>query len=350
VQISGPDADVLLTAAYAVEQGFASAPELVQNQNDWGAKYLTGQIIVAQDRAREYGLTSQSISEALDGFFDGREISTFRQGDRLIPIVLRGEARYRDSFTDLSNVAIEAEGGTVSLDQFASLLPDLAFSSLRRIDQRRTVTVSAISSALTAQALYDHIRPTLDALDLGPAYAVKIAGELEQTGEVRTKLGAGAPVAAVVMLLGLMAQFNSFRRVGLTLACVPLVVVGVPLALLATGQPLSFFGILGLIALSGIIINNAIVLIDQIDIEREDLPLNDAITQAARKRFRPILLTSLTTAVGLAPMAISGGALWEPMATLMMGGLGVASLLALFYVPAVYRLLFRPEGEAGQQS
>ncbi|MGB3624656.1 MAG: efflux RND transporter permease subunit [Henriciella sp.] len=111
---------------------------------------------------------------------------------------------------------------------------------------------------------------------------------------------------------------------------------------LATGQPLSFFGILGLIALSGIVFNNAIVLIDQIDIKRAAKPLNDAIIEAARKRFRPILLTSLTTVLGLAPMAISGGTLWEPMATLMMGGLGTASILALFYVPALYRLLFRP--------
>jgi multidrug efflux pump subunit AcrB len=98
---------------------------------------------------------------------------------------------------------------------------------------------------------------------------------------------------------------------------------------------------LGLIALSGIIINNAIVLIDQIDIERATPPLNAAIAEAARKRFRPILLTSLTTVLGLLPMALSGGALWEPMATLMIGGLGVSSIMTLVYVPALYRVLFR---------
>jgi multidrug efflux pump subunit AcrB len=115
----------------------------------------------------------------------------------------------------------------------------------------------------------------------------------------------------------------------------------VPLALIGLNQPLSFFGTLGLIALSGIIINNAIVLIDQIDIERETLPLSEAIAEAARKRFRPILLTSLTTVLGLLPMALGGGALWQPMATLMIGGLGVSSVMTLFYVPALYRVLFR---------
>jgi multidrug efflux pump subunit AcrB len=203
--------------------------------------------------------------------------------------------------------------------------------------------VTAISSDLSALELVAHIQPTLDRLstELGPAYAIRIGGEVEQAGEVRGKLGAGLPVALVVMLTALMAQFNSFRRVGLTLLCVPLVVVGVPLALIGLNQPLSFFGTLGLIALSGIIINNAIVLINQIDIERETRPVSEAISEAARKRFRPILLTSLTTVLGLLPMALSGGALWEPMATLMIGGLGVSSILTLFYVPALYRVLFR---------
>ena len=141
--------------------------------------------------------------------------------------------------------------------------------------------------------------------------------------------------------VALMVQFNSFRRVGLTLLCVPLVVVGVPVALIGLDQPLSFFGTLGLIALSGIIINNPIVLIDQIDIDGRTQPLNEAIAEAARKRFRPILLTSLTTVLGLLPMALGGGALWEPMATLMIGGLGVSSILSLVYVPALYRVLFR---------
>jgi multidrug efflux pump subunit AcrB len=136
-------------------------------------------------------------------------------------------------------------------------------------------------------------------------------------------------------------QFNSFRRTLLTFISIPLIFVGIPYGLLLTGQPLSFFGTLGIISLAGIIINNAIVLIDQIDIERANLDLRDAIVAASEKRLRPILLTSATTVLGLAPMAIAGGALWQPMAVLMMSGLAVASLLTLFFVPAGYFLLFR---------
>ena len=143
------------------------------------------------------------------------------------------------------------------------------------------------------------------------------------------------------MVLAIILQFNSLRRTLLTFLTIPLILVGIPYGLLATGQPLSFFGTLGIISLAGIIINNAIVLIDQIDIERSHADLRDAIIAASQKRLRPILLTSATTVLGLAPMAVAGGALWQPMAVLMMSGLAVASLLTLLFVPAGYFVLFR---------
>ena len=154
-------------------------------------------------------------------------------------------------------------------------------------------------------------------------------------------MAAGIPYTLVVMLAALTFQFNSARRVVLTLMTIPLIVVGAPLAPDLANRPLSFFGILGLLSLMGIIINNAIVLIDQIDIERETQNLDDAIVTAAKKRVRPVMLASLTTVLGLVPMALNGGALFEPMATLMVGGLLLASPLTLFFVPPTYRLFFR---------
>lgn len=352
IEISGPNGQQLLDAAHQVRSAFASAPGIVQNRNNWGARVFEGQIKIAQDRLRAYGLTSQDVSDALEGYFDGTQISVFRDDDKEVPIILRGNPKDRKSYQAIANAIVEANGQPLSLDQFSKLRPNLEFSSLRRIDQRRTITVSAISDAITAFDLHDHVRPTLKKLahDLGPAYRITVGGEIEDSAEVREKLGGGFPAAIAVMLIALMVQFNSFRRVAITLLSVPLVIVGVPLALLATGQPLSFFGTLGLIALSGIIINNAIVLIDQIDIEREDKSRDDAVVAAAKKRFRPVLLTSLTTVVGLVPMAIAGGALWEPMATLMIGGLGIASILTLFWVPALYRLFFRDGAHAAAAS
>lgn len=348
VEIAGPDADRLLHAALEVRAAFSTVPGLIQNREDWGGRRLTGTIEIAQDRIREYGLTSQDVADALETFFDGRQFSTLRQGDDLIPIVLRGAPQDRTTFEAIANAGVEANGQILSLDQFADIEPRTEIATLRRIDQRRTIIVSAIPEAMTAYDLLDIVQPELDriATELGPAYTFHIGGEIEAAGDVRELLSGGLPFACMVMVLALMIQFNSFRRVGITLAAVPLVIAGVGPTLIATGQPLSFFGILGLLALTGIIANNVIVLIDQIDIERKDKSLDDAIVEAARKRLRPILLTSLTTVIGLAPMALAGGALWEPMATLMIGGLGVAALLALFWVPALYRVAFMHERSA----
>jgi multidrug efflux pump subunit AcrB len=194
---------------------------------------------------------------------------------------------------------------------------------------------------LTAGNLLKAIQPGLQARDLSGGYRLAIGGELQKSAETNERLAAGLPAALAVMVLAIILQFNSFRRTLLTFMTVPLILVGIPFGLLATGQPLSFFGTLGVISLAGIIINNAIVLIDQIDIERTQLGLREAIVAASCQRLRPILLTSATTVLGLAPMAIAGGALWQPMAVLMMSGLAVASLLTLLFVPAGYFLLFR---------
>ena len=241
----------------------------------------------------------------------------------------------------LTSATFPKDGELISLAQIATLRPGLDFSRIRRKNQERTIIVSGRSASLTAGDLLQAIRPGLQALDLSSAYHIAIGGELDKSAETNRKLAAGLPAALVMMVLAIILQFNSFRRTLLTFLTIPLILIGIPMGLLATGQPLSFFGTLGVISLAGIIINNAIVLIDQIDIERVRLDLRDAVIVAAQKRLRPILLTSATTVLGLAPMAIAGGALWQPMAVLMMSGLAVASLLTLVFVPAGYFLLFR---------
>jgi multidrug efflux pump subunit AcrB len=237
-------------------------------------------------------------------------------------------------------MSVHTKRGLISLDQVAVFQSKLEFSQLRRENQERRITISGKSETLSASEVEALIAPTLAALDLGPDYAIEIGGETADAAEANEDLLAGMPFAAIAMIAALVYQFNSFRRVLLTFMTIPLIMIGAPLTLLLTNMPLSFFGILGLISLMGIIINNAIVLIDQIDIERRDMPLDDAIVAASKKRVTPVLLTSLTTVLGLLPMAIAGGALFEPMAALMIGGLLVASPVTLVFVPPAYRMLF----------
>jgi multidrug efflux pump subunit AcrB len=341
VEISGSDGDRLLALSQSVRSLFQAAPGTRENEDDWGNKLIKVVIDIDQDRARQLGITSEEITQLLNTYFSGAAVSIYREGDNLIPIVLRAGAHTSESLEGLTSATFVKNGTIIPLAQIAKLKPGFDFARIRRKNQQRTITVVARSASLTAGQLLDSIRPGLQALDLAGGYHIDIAGEIQKSAETNQKLVAGFPVALGVMILAIILQFNSFRRTLLTFVTIPLILIGIPFGLLATGQPLSFFGTLGIISLSGIIINNAIVLIDQIDIEREKLALRDAIAAAAKQRLRPILLASATTVLGLAPMAIAGGALWQPMAVLMMSGLAIASLLTLFFVPAGYFLLFR---------
>lgn len=343
VEISGPEGDRLLALSQKVRSLFQAAPGIRDNEDDWGNKLIKVVIDIDQDRARQLGITSEEITQLLNTYFSGTAVSIYREGDNLIPIVLRATAHTSESLEGLTSATFAKNGALIPLAQIARLKPGFDVARIRRKNQERTITVTARSASLTAGQLLDSIRPALQSLDFSGGYHIDIAGEIQKSAETNQKLVAGFPAALGVMILAIILQFNSFRRTLLTFITIPLILIGIPFGLLATGQPLSFFGTLGIISLSGIIINNAIVLIDQIDIEREKLDLRSAIVAASGKRLRPILLTSATTVLGLAPMAIAGGALWQPMAVLMMSGLAIASLLTLFFVPAGYFLLFRFE-------
>jgi len=340
IKIIGPDPDVLMNAAETVSAGFAKLPELVKNEDDWGNKIIKIVVDISQDKARELGVTSKEISEVMEAYFSGTQYSVFRDGDEQIPIVLRATREKRNSLEGLANLTVAAGDKLISVDQVSNFKPRIEFAQIRRENQFRQITISAKSARLSAQQTLAHIQPLLDSLNLGPEYKIKVAGEIEDGAKVYGQLNGNLPYALAVMLAALMFQFNSVRRVALTFLTIPLVLIGSPIALWLTGRPMSFFAVLGLISLMGIIINNAIVMIDQIDLERTTKNLRDAIATAARKRAKPIILTSLTTILGLVPMAISGGALFEPMATAMIGGMLISSPLTLIFVPSLYYLFF----------
>ncbi|WP_298922151.1 efflux RND transporter permease subunit [uncultured Roseobacter sp.] len=350
IEIFGPDADVLTEAAAKIERAIAEFPRVVKKETDWGNKTVKVVIDVDQDKAREFGVTSKDISNVMESYFSGTQYSTFREGDEQIPIVLRANERSRDSVEDLTNLTIEAGGQLISIDQIANFRPKFEFSEIRRENQVRRIVISGKSDLYSAAETYTRLQPVIDALDLGSEYSVNIAGELENSADTNGQLLSNLPLAMGIMFAALIFQFNSMRRSCATLMTIPLIVIGAPYSMALMGQPLSFFAILGLMSLMGIIINNAIVLIDQIDIELETMPLKEAIVCASQKRLRPILLTSLTTVCGLIPMVISGGSLFQPMAVIMIGGLIAASPLSLFFVPSLYYLLMRSRGTANTKT
>lgn len=343
VEISGSNLERLLSLGGEVEDLFATAPGIQENKHNWGEKLVKFVIDIDQDKARRLNMSSQDMAQTLSAYFDGFEISEFRDADQTIPIMMRSIERDRNSIGDLLDIILPGgnENNLTPLEQLAVLKPQLENSQIRRNDQVRTITITGRSTSITADALYAHIKPGLDALEMPSDFSITIGGEIEDSKEIYTKLGNGLPYAFLLMILAVVFQFNSLRRGLVIFMTVPLALVGVPIGLWITGEPMSFFAMLGIISLAGIIINNAIVLVDQIDIELKSNPISEAIRLAGTKRLRPILLTSITTVVGLAPLYFFGGALWSPLAAVMMFGLAFASALTLVFVPAAYMLFFR---------
>ncbi len=340
-KIRGNDPDLLMSLAKQIEIGFAEVPGIVTNMNDWGNKVYKLVFDIKQDKARNYGLTSKELANTLATYFSGTVHSTFRDGEFQIPITLRLEKNDTHTIDKIKNLTILTEQGAIPLSQVAEIKPELYHSVIRRENQVKQITVLGKSTTHTAYEVQELMAATIENLELPPDYEVFTGGESETSEEVNDLLVNGMTPALILMFAALIFQFNSIRRLFIAFATIPFVIIGVPITLMLTGSPLSFFGILGMISLAGIIINNAIVLVDQIDIERTNYKFEQAILTAAKSRVTPILLTSFTTVLGLLPMALSGGALFEPMAILMIGGLLVASPITLLVVPSLYFLLLR---------
>ena len=219
-------------------------------------------------------------------------------------------------------------------------------SKILRRDRLKTVTVETdLEPGITAAEINALLDPWLEeqSRDWPTGYGYELGGEIETSGEAQKSIGDQVPIAALLIILLLVGQFNSFRKPLIILATIPLGLIGVVLGLHLFRSYFGFMTLLGIVSLSGIVINNAIVLLDRIKIEIEEngLTPQSAVVEAAQRRLRPILLTTMTTIGGLIPLYLGGGAMWEPMAVAIMFGLVFATLLTLGLVPVLYSLMFR---------
>ena len=344
IRLVGPDGDVLAKAATKVESAFRSVSGTVGIKQDWENKILKLIIDVDQVRAARARITSSDVAGALSTTFAGLEISDYREGDRAIPIVLIGDKDTRNSLAGLQHVKVlsAATGKFVSLGQVARIDAEWQFGRIKRIDQQRTITVEARNTTISSLDLFDAIRPTLDGLSLPAGFRWEVGGEIKDQQEANEGLFGMLPLALAGIVILLIGQFNSFRKGGLILLTIPLILIGGIVGLVIMQAPFGFMVILGFFSLAGILINNGIVLIDRIQTEekagREPL---DAVVTACLARFRPIVMTTLTTVLGLIPLILFGGPLFYGMASVIAFGLIVSTLLTLGFVPAVYTLFYR---------
>ena len=351
VRIAGPDPGELFALSERIKRKLSEIAGTQNIGDDWGPKIKKIVIDVDQTRAQRAGVTNQDIALSLQTALTGFDTGAFREGDRSIPMVLRNENSQDVDVRQLESINIHAQGSgrNVPLGQVAQIVPQWQFAKIKRRGLQRTLTVTCdAGSGFTAQQVTSDLIPWLeeDSASWKPGYAYDFGGESEQSADAMGAVFAKLPLSGFIILGLLIVQFNSFRRTFIVLSTIPLGLIGVVFGLLVLRSYFGFFAFLGLIALAGIVINNAIVLLDRIRIERDEFgrPPAEAIVIAAQQRFRPILLTTCTTTLGLTPLYFGGGLMWEPMAVAIMSGLLFATVITLFFVPVLYKILFRVRG------
>lgn len=345
-RVRGPDIDTLRRLGEQIKQAFHSVPGTEAIRSDWENAVLKLRVNIDQERARRAGVSSSDIAQTLSAHFDGQQITSYREGDKVIPVTVRAQLDDRTSLDRLRTIEVlsEARGLPVPLLQIADFSGEIETSRIRRHNQERALTVAGIHRGMTATELYSAMRDKLDAIEVPPGYTLDLEGEIKDSQESNGKLFFYAPHALFLIVILLVLQFNSFRRPAIILLTIPLVIIGANFGLALFNAFFDFTAMLGLFSLAGIIINNGIVMIDRIDQARDEgLEVDDAVKLAALARARPIIMTTITTIVGLLPLAMFGGEFWFGLAIVIMCGIGVGTVLTLGFVPVLYSLMFRWE-------
>ncbi|RMT84344.1 efflux RND transporter permease subunit [Pseudomonas viridiflava] len=342
-RIIGPDEQVLRQAAGQLEEALSALPGTVDVQDDWRTRLLRYDVVVDPYKARLAGVGSEDIAQALQLRNGELSVSSMQDGETTVALVARERANGSLACTDLdSSYVYSASGsGPLPLSAVASLEPQSQASTLLRRDMERAITVIGHNPSMTATTIVERLAPQVAALHLPAGYRIELGGEIQDSAEANQALLQYMPHALVGMLLLFIWQFNSFRKLLIVIASVPFVLIGAASALLLTGYPFGFMATFGLLSLAGIIVNNAVLLLERIDVERQQgVSVREAVVNAAVKRLRPIVMTKLTCIIGLVPLMLFAGPLWEGMAITIMGGLALGTLVTLGLIPTLYWLLF----------
>lgn len=342
-RLSGPDVEVLRAEALKLAGVLAAHPGAKRVHFDWIEPARQLRIEIDQDQARRLGLSSQALSGILNTAVSGAPVTQLRDDIYLINVIARADAQDRVSLDTLATLQVPVPGGrTVALSSFASFSFEQEQPLVWRRDRVPTLTVLAdVEAGWLPESVVADVTDDIAAFDesLPPGYWVELGGTAETSAQSQESVFAVVPLMVIIMLTLLMIQLQGFRQVGMVIVLLPLGLIGVVAALLAFGRPLGFVAILGILALIGMIAKNAVILLTQISDERAaGASAKAAAISAATNRARPLMLTALSTVLGLLPIAPT--LFWGPMAFAIMGGLLVATLLTLIFLPTLYVTIY----------
>ncbi|MEP7303211.1 MAG: efflux RND transporter permease subunit, partial [Caldimonas sp.] len=347
-RVVGPEASHVRAYADEVKAIMRANPNLRGVNDNWNESVKTLHLDIDQDKARALGVTSQGIAQAAHTINGGSNVGQFRDGDKLIDIVLRQPLNERGAISDMANGYVPTAGGrSVPLGQVATARFAWEPGVLWREGRDYAATVQGdIVEDLQGATVTAQLDPQFAPIRarMLPGYRIDIAGAVEESSRGQGSIAAGAPLMLFIMFTLLMLQLHSFSRSVLVFLTAPLGIAGVAAALLLLNRPFGFVALLGVIALMGMIMRNSVILIDQIEQDRaRGVAAGTAVVEAAVRRARPIMLTAAAAVLAMIPLSRS--VFWGPMAVAIMGGLIVATALTLFSLPAMYAAWFRVTAE-----
>ena len=348
IKVSGNDPDELARISATIKAKLFSISGTKNIKDDWGPKGKKFVIDIDQNKVRMAGITNLDIAISLRTVLDGFQAGEFRENDNSIPILMLSTASKQQSLSSLEtmNVYGQNSGKSVPLLQVAKIIPQWQYAKIIRLNLSRTINVkSELTIDGNANEITSILSPWLEEQKSNwkPGFTYQLGGDAAESAENMGAVGKYLPLSAFIIVMLLIIQFNSFRKMTMIVLTIPLGVIGMVLGLLIFQVPFGFMAFLGVISLAGIVINNAIVLVDQIEKEEYELKRSpqDAIVVAALQRFRPIILATFTTVLGLVPLYLGGGAIWEPMAVTIMVGLLFGTIVTLIFIPAFYSVLYK---------
>lgn len=343
-RVVGPDPDVLRGIANEARQIVARNPHMHDVHLDWGERVPITRLVLDQDRVRAIGLSPVDISRQLAGALTGVTATRVREDTRSVDVVLRGSLEDRSALRHVEDLTLTTQDGRkVPLRQVAHVETNMEEPTLKRYDRETYIAVqgdvrdSAQPPDVTAQIL-----PQLDDLKsrLPAGYRIDTGGSVEESAKANDALAQVAPLMIVLMLLVIMIQVRSFSTMFMVFATAPLGLVGAVPALLLFGQAFGFNAILGLIGLAGILMRNTLILVDQIRLDKQSGHSDyTAVIESTVRRARPVILTAVAAMLAFIPLTFS--TFWGPLAYVLIGGVGVGTLLTLLFLPALYAIWFK---------
>jgi len=342
-RFSGPDISVLRRLSEETKAIFRADADSKSIRTDWRDRVKLVRPVLADQRANASGITRPMIAQTMKQAFQGEVAGYYRENDLSIPIVLRAKDRDRDNISSAQNLQIWSPVAqrNIPLRQVVSEFETVFENEIiNRRDRKRTMIVYADPNTGLASQLFARVRGSVEALDLPIGYKLEWGGEYEDSAKANDAIAAQIPVFVLAMILVTIVLFNSLRQPLIIWLCVPLAIIGVTVGLLSTGQPFGFMATLGFLSLMGMLIKNAIVLIDQINLETDEgKELLPAIIDSGVSRLRPVAMAALTTALGMIPLLMD--AFFASMAITIIGGLTFATILTMVVVPVFYSIFYR---------